>query len=131
MELDKGMSLTGISIKPLVVVIEITLLSTTPNSALILSPRDKSITLLPDLFRRLLSNPFATNLLNLPPSYKGRRLKIYYANQTGVKPPKFTFFVNSKNLVHFSYERYLENKLRENFELEGTPIVLQFKNRNE
>ena len=70
-------------------------------------------------------------LLNLPPSYKGRRLKIYYANQTGVKPPKFTFFVNSKNLVHFSYERYLENKLRENFELEGTPIVLQFKNRNE
>lgn len=70
-------------------------------------------------------------LLNLPPSYKGRRLKIYYANQTGVKPPKFTFFVNSKNLVHFSYERYLENKLRENFELEGTPIIIQFKNRNE
>lgn len=70
-------------------------------------------------------------LLNLPPSYKGRRLKIYYANQTGIKPPKFTFFVNSKNLVHFSYERYLENKLRENFELEGTPIIIQFKNRNE
>ena len=70
-------------------------------------------------------------LLNLPPSYKGRRLKIYYVNQTGVKPPKFTFHVNSKNLVHFSYERYLENKLRENFELEGTPVVLQFKNRSE
>ena len=70
-------------------------------------------------------------LLNLPPSYKGRRLKIYYATQTGVKPPKFTFHVNSKNLVHFSYERYLENKLRENFELEGTPIILQFKNRSE
>jgi len=70
-------------------------------------------------------------LLNLPPSYKGRRLKIYYVNQTGVKPPKFTFHVNSKNLVHFSYERYLENKLRENFELDGTPIVLQFKNRSE
>ncbi|MBQ7137065.1 MAG: ribosome biogenesis GTPase Der [Bacilli bacterium] len=70
-------------------------------------------------------------LLNLPPSYKGRRLKIYYVNQTGTKPPKFTFHVNNKNLVHFSYERYLENKLRENFELEGTPIVLQFKNRSE
>ena len=70
-------------------------------------------------------------LLNLPPSYKGRRLKIYYVNQTGTKPPKFTFHVNNKNLVHFSYERYLENKLRENFELEGTPIIIQFKNRNE
>ena len=57
-------------------------------------------------------------LLNLPPSYKGKRLKIYYVNQTGIKPPKFTFHVNNKNLVHFSYERYLENKLRENFELE-------------
>lgn len=68
--------------------------------------------------------------LNLPPSYKGKRLKIYFSNQTGVKPPKFTLRVNNKGLVHFSYERYLENKLRENFELEGTPIILQFKNRN-
>lgn len=68
--------------------------------------------------------------LNLPPSYKGKRLKIYFTNQTGTKPPKFTLRVNNKGLVHFSYERYLENKLRENFELEGTPIILQFKNRN-
>lgn len=68
--------------------------------------------------------------LNIPPSYKGKRLKIYFTSQTGTKPPKFTFRVNNKGLVHFSYERYLENKLRENFELEGTPIVLQFKNRN-
>ena len=68
--------------------------------------------------------------LNPAPSYKGKRLKIYFVSQTGIKPPKFTFRVNSKGLVHFSYERYLENKLRENFELEGTPIVLQFKNRN-
>ena len=68
--------------------------------------------------------------LNLPTSYKGKRLKIYFSNQTGVKPPKFTLRVNNKGLVHFSYERYLENKLRENFELEGTPIILQFKNRN-
>ena len=70
-------------------------------------------------------------MLNIPPSYKGKRLKIYFTNQSGTKPPKFTFHVNNKGLVHFSYERYLENKLRENFELEGTPIVLQFKNRSE
>ena len=69
--------------------------------------------------------------LNLPPSYKGKRLKIYFVSQTGVKPPKFTFRVNNKGLVHFSYERYLENKLRENFELDGTPIILQFKNRGD
>lgn len=69
--------------------------------------------------------------LNLPPSYKGKRLKIYFTNQSGTKPPKFTFHVNNKGLVHFSYERYLENKLRENFDFEGTPIVLQFKNRGE
>ena len=68
--------------------------------------------------------------LNIPPSYKGKRLKIYFTSQTGTKPPKFTFRVNSKGLVHFSYERYLENKIRENFDLEGTPIILQFKNRN-
>ena len=68
--------------------------------------------------------------LNLPPSYKGKRLKIYFTSQTGTKPPNFTLRVNNKGLVHFSYERYLENKLRENFELEGTPIILQFKNRN-
>ena len=68
--------------------------------------------------------------LNIPPSYKGKRLKIYFSSQTGIKPPKFTLRVNNKGLIHFSYERYLENKLRENFELEGTPIILQFKNRN-
>lgn len=68
--------------------------------------------------------------LNIPPSYKGKRLKIYFSNQTGTKPPKFTLRVNNKGLVHFSYERYLENKLRENFNLEGTPIIIQFKNRS-
>ena len=68
--------------------------------------------------------------LNIPPSYKGKRLKIYFTSQTGIKPPKFTLKVNNKGLVHFSYERYLENKLRENFDLEGTPIILQFKNRS-
>lgn len=66
-----------------------------------------------------------------PPSYKGKRLKIYFTSQTGITPPKFTFHVNNKGLVHFSYERYLENKIRENFDFEGTPIIFQFKNRNE
>ena len=69
--------------------------------------------------------------LNPPPSYKGKRLKIYFVSQTGSKPPKITFNVNNKGLVHFSYERYLENKLRENFDLTGTPIILQFKNKGE
>ena len=68
--------------------------------------------------------------LNMPPSYKGKRLKIYFTSQTGIKPPKFTLRVNNKGLVHFSYERYIENKLRENFDLQGTPIVLQFKNKS-
>ena len=69
--------------------------------------------------------------LNIPPSYKGKRLKIYFTAQTGTKPPKFTFRVNSKGLVHFSYERYLENKIRENFDFTGTPIVLQYKNKKD
>lgn len=70
-------------------------------------------------------------LLNLPPSYKGRRLKIYFVNQDGKCPPKFTFHVNDKKLVHFSYYRYLENKIRESFDFYGTPIELVFKNRGE
>ncbi len=69
--------------------------------------------------------------LHNPPSYKGKRLKIYFVSQTDTKPPKFTFQVNSKKLIHFSYERYLENKIRENFDLTGTPIILQYKNKGE
>ena len=65
------------------------------------------------------------------PSYKGKRLKIYFVNQTDNCPPKFTFNVNNKGLVHFSYKRYLENKIRENFDLTGTPIILKFKNKGE
>lgn len=70
-------------------------------------------------------------LLNAPPSYKGKRLKIYFVSQTGTMPPKFTFNVNSKGLIHFSYKRYLENKIRENFDFEGTPIILQFKGKKD
>lgn len=69
--------------------------------------------------------------LNLPPSYKGKRLKIYFCNQVSVAPPTFNIQVNNKGLVHFSYERYLENKIRESFDFEGTPIKLVFKNKGE
>ena len=65
------------------------------------------------------------------PSYKGKRLKIYFVSQTGCCPPKFTFSVNNKGLVHFSYERYLENQIRNNIDFDGTPIILQFKNKSE
>ena len=66
-----------------------------------------------------------------PPSYKGKRLKIYFVSQTGCCPPKFTFSVNNKGLVHFSYERYLENQIRNNIDFDGTPIMFQFKNKSE
>ncbi|MBR2841065.1 MAG: ribosome biogenesis GTPase Der [Bacilli bacterium] len=69
--------------------------------------------------------------LNLPPTYKNKRLKIYFSNQVRVCPPTFNISVNSKGLIHFSYKRYLENKIRENFDFEGTPIVLNFKNKGE
>ena len=69
--------------------------------------------------------------LHPAPSYKGKRLKIYFVSQTGTNPPKFTFNVNNKGLVHFSYERYLENQIRENFDFSGTPIILQFKNKSD
>ena len=69
--------------------------------------------------------------LHEPPSYKGKRLKIYFVSQTGNCPPKFNFSVNNKGLVHFSYERYLENQIRNNIDFDGTPIILQFKNKSE
>ncbi len=69
--------------------------------------------------------------LNLPPTYKGKRMKIYFSSQVGTKPPTFNIQVNSKGLLHFSYQRYLENKIRESFDFEGTPIVLHFKNKGE
>ncbi len=68
--------------------------------------------------------------LHEAPGYKGKKLKIYFTSQTGICPPKFTFRCNNKGLVHFSYERYLENTIRKNFDFSGTPIILQFKNRN-
>ena len=69
--------------------------------------------------------------LNIPPSYKGKRLKIYFSTQVRTAPPTFNIQVNNKGLVHFSYERYLENKIREAFDFTGTPIVINFKNKGE
>jgi len=65
-----------------------------------------------------------------PPSDKGKRLKIYYMTQTGTKPPVFVLFVNDAELFHFSYQRYLENRLRETFGFAGTPIRFVIKNRS-
>ncbi len=69
--------------------------------------------------------------MNEAPSYKGRRLKIYYATVPNVNPPLIVIFVNDSELVHFSYKRYLENCLRKAFNFEGTPIKLVFKNKGE
>lgn len=69
--------------------------------------------------------------LNQPPSDKGKKLKIFYTTQVGVKPPAFVIFVNDKELMHFSYLRYLENKIREAFGFEGTPIKFFVRERSE
>ena len=61
-------------------------------------------------------------LMNQPPSDKGKRLKIFYGTQVSVKPPTFILFINDKELMHFSYQRYLENRIRESFGFEGTPV---------
>ncbi|MDD7402752.1 MAG: ribosome biogenesis GTPase Der [Butyribacter sp.] len=66
-----------------------------------------------------------------PPSDKGRRLKIYYMTQVSVKPPTFVIFVNDKRLMHFSYTRYLENKIREAFGFAGTPLKFLIRERKE
>ncbi|HNZ83005.1 MAG TPA: ribosome biogenesis GTPase Der [Sedimentibacter sp.] len=70
-------------------------------------------------------------LMNQPATVKGKRLKIFYGTQVAVNPPKFLIFVNDKEIVHFSYERYIENKIREAFEYKGTPIIIEFRNRSE
>ena len=68
---------------------------------------------------------------NEPPSDKGKRLKLFYITQVSVKPPTFVLFVNSKELAHFSYIRYIENKLREAFLFTGTPIKIIVRERKE
>ena len=66
-----------------------------------------------------------------PPSDKGKRLKIYYVTQASTNPPTFVFFCNDIELFHFSYRRYLENQIREQFEMDGTPIRIIVRNRGE
>ena len=66
-----------------------------------------------------------------PPTDKGRRLKIYYMTQTGVKPPHFVIFCNEAKLFHFSYQRYLENQIRAVFGLEGTPIQMTIRQKGD
>ena len=61
---------------------------------------------------------------NPAPADKGRRLRLYYTTQVAIKPPTFVVFVNEPELMHFSYERFLENRIRETFDFEGTPIRL-------
>lgn len=69
--------------------------------------------------------------INPPPTEKGQRLKILYATQVKIKPPTFVIFVNEPEIMHFSYQRYLENKLREAFGFEGTPLQMIIRGKNE
>lgn len=70
-------------------------------------------------------------MLNPPPSDKGKHLKIYYATQVGVKPPLFSFQINKRQLMHFSYARYLENKIRDSYGFKGTSIKFVFREKGE
>ena len=70
-------------------------------------------------------------MMKQPPSDKGKRLKIYYATQVGVNPPLFSFQINDRELMHFSYARYLENKIRESYGFEGTSIKFVFREKGE
>ena len=69
--------------------------------------------------------------INPPPTEKGQRLKLLYATQVKIKPPTFVIFVNEPEIMHFSYQRYLENKLREAFGFEGTPLQMIIRGKNE
>lgn len=70
-------------------------------------------------------------MLKQPPSDKGKRLRLYYITQVSVKPPTFVIFVNDKKLMHFSYQRYIENKIREAFGFKGTPIKIFIRERKD
>lgn len=79
-------------------------------------------------FNQLLHNAYDRTS---PPIRSGRPLRLYYGTQVGISPPTFAIFVNNPDLIHFSYERYLENQIREFFPFHGTPIQLFFRERNE
>lgn len=69
------------------------------------------------------------SLMNQAPIFNGDRIKIYYGSQVEIAPPTFVLFVNDPNYMHFSYQRYLENRFREAFMLEGTPIKIILRKR--
>jgi len=69
--------------------------------------------------------------MHAPPTDKGRPLRIYYATQVSVKPPTFVLFVNDKKLMHFSYTRYLENRIRDAFGFAGTPVHFIIREKGE
>ena len=85
------------------------------------------------LFRSGVLNEIITEAVAMqqPPTDKGRRLKIFYTTQVSVKPPTFVIFVNDKKLMHFSYLRYLENRIRDAFGFEGTAIHFIVRQRKE
>ena len=70
-------------------------------------------------------------MMKQPPSDKGKRLKIYYVTQVGIEPPLFSFQVNKRSLMHFSYSRYIENRIRDTFGFEGTSIKFVFREKRE
>lgn len=80
------------------------------------------------LFNEMLSEAMA---ISPPPQDKGRQLKIYYGTQVGTYPPRFALFINDRKLMHFSYERYLENQIRKSFDFTGTPIWLLLRPKGE
>ncbi len=109
-------------------------------SALTGSRVDKLFSVIQDVFAQNTSR-ITTGQLNSvladatarvqPPSDKGRRLKIYYMTQAGTKPPHFVIFCNDARLFHFSYQRYLENQIREVFGLQGTPVRITIRQRGD
>ena len=70
-------------------------------------------------------------MVNPPPAHSGRVAKIYYMTQVGIRPPTFVMFVNDANLIHFSYVRFMENRLREAFSFAGTPIRIVIRSKKD
>ena len=70
-------------------------------------------------------------MVNPPPAHSGCVAKIYYMTQVGIRPPTFVMFVNDANLIHFSYVRFIENRLRESFSFEGTPIRIVVRSKKD
>ena len=95
-----------------------------PTALSIFKERGKTVTT--SALNRMLTRAVTASPL---PRARGRRLKLFYLTQTGTHPPTFTFFVNDPALVHFSYQRFLENRIRDEFGFKGTPIQLKFQRR--